>query len=384
MFWKKSKEYHNLVWKLARYVNIRLEWFGSKEYLPTKSDLENLSEKELKKFKEKQIFVSIKVKENYVESFKDSEFDNIKEIVASTKEEIALLYKFLEALEAGGLREQNSEKNDSEVDQDLISLIKKKDGSAATYFLNNTIENQDEVVAYEIYSNSLFNLFKFFVLERTPTSYEFESGNFLEGLSFFYDIDEEISETKVPDEVKDYIANGQMESELNGEHFKILKEGIHSLCLNTQDEYDSLNNYLGFLDLEKHSYLTYILYSQNNPKMAAIELQVNGSELAILYKEFTEVLNEGELKTLYEKAEKYRIEYTAKLVEEVNSERAKTLDFEDYSINHLAYLNLASNYALDESVAVRLKGKALLQEILDKNISDDDLEEKAIKSLDWF
>ena len=112
MFWKKSKEYHNLVWKLARYVNIRLEWFGSKEYLPTKSDLENLSEKELKKFKEKQIFVSIKVKENYVESFKDSEFDNIKEIVASTKEEIALLYKFLEALEAGGLREQNSEKND--------------------------------------------------------------------------------------------------------------------------------------------------------------------------------------------------------------------------------------------------------------------------------
>ena len=57
----------------------------------------------------------------------------------------------------------NSEKNDSEVDQDLISLINKKDGSAATYFLNNTIENQDEVAAYQIYSNSLFNLFKFFM-----------------------------------------------------------------------------------------------------------------------------------------------------------------------------------------------------------------------------
>ena len=175
-----------------------------------------------------------------------------------------------------------------------------------------------------------------------------------------------------------------MESELNGEHFEILKKGIHKLCVTTQNEFDTLKKYLGFTDLETHTHLTYILYSKNNPKMAAIQLKVDDSELDILYKEFTELLNEGELKTLYEKAEKYRIEYTAKLVEKVNSERAKTLDYEDYSINPLAYLNLASNYALDESVAVRLKGKALLQEILDKNISDDDLEEEAIKSLDWF
>ena len=178
--------------------------------------------------------------------------------------------------------------------------------------------------------------------------------------------------------------NNPMESELNEEHFEILKKGIHKLCVTTQNEFDTLKKYLGFTDLETHTHLTYILYSKNNPKMAAIQLKVDDSELDILYKEFTELLNEGELKTLYEKAEKYRIEYTAKLVEKVNSERAKTLDYEDYSINPLAYLNLASNYALDESVAVRLKGKALLQEILDKNISDDDLEEEAIKSLDWF
>ena len=198
MFWKKSKEYHNLVWKVSNYqsVEIHEEHADLKEYLPTKSDLENLSEKELKKFKEKQIFDPIKTKEDYAESLKVYETEDFKKIAASQKEEIARLYKFLEALEAGGLREQNSEKNDSEVDQDLIPLINKKDGSAVTYFLNNTIENQDEVAAYQIYSNSLFNLFKFFVLERTPTSYEFESGNFLEGLSFFYDIDQEIAEKK--------------------------------------------------------------------------------------------------------------------------------------------------------------------------------------------
>ena len=385
MFWKKKSDaYNHLVWKLARYVNIRLEWFGSKEYLPTKSELDNLSEGELEKFIEKQIFGSIKIYENQVEAFKDVETDDIKKIVASHKEESALLYKFLEALEAGGLREQNSEKNDSEVDQDLISLINKKDGSAVTYFLNNTIENQDEVVAYQIYSNSLFNLFKFFVLERTPTSYEFESGNFLEGLSFFYDIAQEMAETKVPDEVKDYIANGQMESELNGEHFKILKEGIHNLCLNTQDEFDTLKNYLGFTDLETHTHLTYILYSKNNPKMTAIQLNVDDSELDILYKEFTELLNEDELNTLYENAEKYRTEYIEELVEKVNKERTKRLDYENYSVDLSAYLSLASNYALDANIAGRLKGKALLQEILDQKIADDAQEEEAKKYLEWF
>ena len=385
MFWKKKSDaYNHLVWKKARYVNIRAEWFGSKEYLPTKSELDNLSEGELEKFIEKEIFGLIKIHENYAEAFKDFETDDIKKQVASHKEESALLYKFLEALEAGGLREQNSEKNDSEVAQDLISLINKKDGSAVTYFLNNTIENQDEVVAYQIYSNSLFNLFKFFVLQRTPTSYEFESGNFLEGLSFFYDIAQEMAETKVPDEVKDYIANGQMESELNGEHFKILKEGIHNLCLNTQDEFDALKNYLGFTDLETHTHLTYILYSKNNPKMTAIQLNVDDSELDILYKEFTELLNEDELNSLYENAEKYRTEYIEELVEKVNKERTKRLDYENYSVDLSAYLSLASNYALDANIAGRLKGKALLQEILDQKIADDAQEEEAKKYLEWF
>ena len=47
MFWKKSKEYHNLVWKVSNYqsVEIHEEHADLKEYLPTKSDLENLSEK---------------------------------------------------------------------------------------------------------------------------------------------------------------------------------------------------------------------------------------------------------------------------------------------------------------------------------------------------
>ena len=178
--------------------------------------------------------------------------------------------------------------------------------------------------------------------------------------------------------------NGQMESELNEEHFEILKDGIHKLCVTTQNEFDTLSRYLGFSDTETHTHLTYILYAKNNPKMAAIELKVDDSELDILYKEFTELLNEDELNTLYENAEKYRAEYIEELVEKVNKERTKRLDYENYSVDLSAYLMLASNYALDANIAGRLKGKALIQEILDQKIADDAEEEEAKKYLEWF
>jgi hypothetical protein len=185
-----------------------------------------------------------------------------------------------------------------------------------------------------------------------------------------------------------------MESELNEEHFEILKKGIHKLCVTTQNEFDTLSGYLGFYDGETHTHLTYILYSKNNPKMAAIQLKVDDAELDILYKEFTKLLNEDELNTLYENAEKYRAEYIEELVEKVNEARKKEeLDHGNFSEDLRACLDLASNYALDANIAGRLKGKALLQEILDQKIADDDSQPEEDKQwatstakehLEWF
>ena len=415
-----SKEYTSLSSKLYNYTNsYDKSNIGSKEYLPTKSDLDNLSEKELIKFKEKEIGGSIyhtksslKLNEEIVRDWPSSmhneNFEEQKAKVEEIKDQLRYIDEFLEALEAGGLREKSSEEKVSDGNEDLISLINKKDGSAVTYFLNLTIENQDEVVTYKFYCNTLFNLFKFFTLKRTPISDELESGNFLEGLTFEYEVQQSIAEEEIPKEqkkiisptdrvkgvkgvnrqtkkdvVNDYISNGQMESELNEEHFEILKGGIHKLCVTTHNEFDTLKNYLGFVDLESHSYLTYILYSKNNPKMAAIKLKVDDSEVDILYKEFSQLFNEDELNTLYENAEKYRTEYIEELVEKVNKERTKRLDYENYSVDLSVYLRLAINYAMDESIAGRLKGKALLQEILDQKIADD-AEEETNKYFEWF
>lgn len=398
MFWKKdSEEYNNLCNKLARYTNPNFEWMGSKECLPTKSDLDNLSEEELTKFKEKEIQhmfdtskTTLELYESFLVSTAISSADQLhnKKMIEDTKARISCNDEFLEAIEAGGLKEKASEEKASNGNEDPTSLINKKDGSAVTYFLNQTIDNQDEVIWYKDYCNTLFHLFKFFTLKRTPVGDDFDYvDNFLEGLSLYYgsEITElEADEIKIPDEVKNYISNGQMESELNEEHFKILKGGIHKLCVTTQNEFDTLKNYLGFCNLEFHTHLTYILYAKNNPKMAAIQLKVDDSELDILYKEFTELLSEDELNTLYENAEKCRTEYIEELVEKVNKERTKRLDYENYSVDLSAYLMLASNYALDASIAGRLKGKALLQEILDQKIADDAQEEEAKKYLEWF
>jgi hypothetical protein len=288
-------------------------------------------------------------------------------------------------------REEISDHNDV-----LIPLINKKDGSAITFFLNQAIEKEEEgMIANEKHHcNTLFNLFKFFTLKRTPISDQCKSGNFLEDLIMRYSLDHDIAETEIPDEVNDYISNGQMESELNEEHFEILKDEIHRLCVAEEDEYGSLRRYLGFADLESHSYLTYILYSKNNPKMAAIELKVDDSELDILYKEFSQLLSKDELNTLYENAEKYRAEYIEELVEKVNEARKKEeLDHGNFSEDLRACLDLASNYALDANIAGRLKGKALLQEILDQKIADDDSQPEEDKQwatstakehLEWF
>ncbi len=407
MFWKKKSEAYTILEnKFGSYTFTGFSTFeedddtGSKECLPTKSDLDNLLEGELAKFKANIIHKKIEQSKERIESgelaltWPNVQADpkgksGFEDQVKVAKYKLKYIDEFLEALEAGGLKEKASEEKASEEkasdgNEDPTSLINKKDGSAVTYFLNQTIENQDEVVTYKFYCNTLFNLFKFFTLKRTPTSDELESGNFLEGLIFEYTVEHEIAGTEVPDEVNDYISNGQMESELNEEHFVILKDGIHKLCVTTQNEFDTLKNYLGFVELESHSYLTYILYSKNNPKMAAIQLKVDDSELDILYKEFTELLSEDELNTLYENAEKYRTEYIEELVEKVNKERTKRLDYENYSVDLSAYLMLASNYALDASIAGRLKGKALLQEILDQKIADDALEGVAKKYLEWF
>jgi len=397
MFWKKNskdEEYKNLCSKLSSYTNRYSESFGSKEYLPTKSDLDNLSEEELTKFKAGEYLYKLRKLEDKLKTEKETYaraqashlaierpdlIEGIKEGIEKRTTEVNYYNEFLEALEAGGLREKAPEEK-----EDLISLINKKDGSAVTYFLNQTIENQDGVILYELYCNTLFNLFEFFTIKRTPISDWFESGNFLEGLTLEYTLEHDIAGTEVPDEVNDYISNGQMESELNEEHFVILKDGIHKLCVTTQNEFDTLKNYLGFVELESHSYLTYILYSKNNPKMAAIQLKIDDAELDTLYKEFTELLSEDELNTLYENAEKYRTEYIEELVEKVNKERTKRLDYENYSVDPLDFLMLASNYALDASIAGRLKGKALIQEIIDQKIADDALEEVAKKYLEWF
>jgi hypothetical protein len=393
-----SKEYTSLSSKLYNYTNsYDKSNIGSKEYLPTKSDLDNLSEKELIKFKEKEIGGSIyhtksslKLNEEIVRDWPSSmhneNFEEQKAKVEEIKDQLRYIDEFLEALEAGGLREKSSEEKVSKEKEDPISLINKKDGSAVTYFLNQTIDNQDEVIVFRDYCNTLFHLLEFFTLKRTPVGDDFDYvDNFLEGLTFEYEVEQDVAEAEVPDEVNNYISNGQMESELNEEHFKILKDGIHKLCVTTQNEFDTLSRYLGFSDTETHTHLTYILYSKNNPKMAAIQLKVDDSELDILYKEFSQLLNEDELNTLYENAEKYRTEYIEELVEKVNKERTKRLDYENYSVDLSAYLMLASNYALDESIAVRLKGKALIQEILDQKIADDDAEEgEAKKYLEWF
>jgi hypothetical protein len=262
----------------------------------------------------------------------------------------------------------------------LIPLINKKDGSAITFFLNHAIDKEQEgMITNELHHcNTLFNLFKFFTLKRTPSSLTSnayaKSGNFLEDLTMRYSHDHDCAKTEIPNEVNDYISNGQMESELNEEHFEILKDEIHRLCVLEIEGHVYFHDYCYLQD----SYLTYILYSKNNPKMAAIQLKVDDSELDILYKEFSQLLNEDELNTLYENAEKYRTEESEELVEKVNKERTKRLDDENYSVDDLAYSMLASNYALDESIAVRLKGKALIQEVLDQKIAvdiEDDIED---------
>jgi len=398
MFWKKdSEEYKNLCIKLSSYTFQHGDGYRKKENLPTKSDLDNLSEEELTKFKEKEYYKKLSTFEEWLKIQEETlqlaiksgrapaaTVEQSKKSIEKSKLHVNSFYEFLEALEAGGLREKASEEKVDDENVDPISLINKKDGSAVTYFLNQTIESLDEIVPYELYCNALFNLFKLFTLKRTLTSDELESGNFLEGLTLEYTVQQQNAGAEVPDEVNDYISNGQMESELNEDHFEILKSGIHKLCVTTQNEYDTLKNYLGFADLENHTHLTYILYSKNNPKMAAIQLKVDDSELDILYKEFSQLLNEDELNTLYENAEKYRTEYIEELVEKVNRERTKRLDYENYSVDLSAYLSLASNYVLDANIAGRLKGKALLQEILDQKIADDAQEEEAKKYLEWF
>ena len=134
-----------------------------------------------------------------------------------------------------------------------MSLINKKDGSAVTYLLNHTIDNQDEVIWHKTYCNTLIDLFKFFILKRIPISDEFPSGNFLEGLTLYYEVQQSTTESQVSegqkrpispadrvkgvskkDQVSEYVSNGQMESELNEEHFEILKKGIHKLCLTSR------------------------------------------------------------------------------------------------------------------------------------------------------
>ena len=77
MFWKKSDEYNHLSWKLARYVTIPFR--GSEEYLPVKSDLSNMSKKELEKFKDKEIYSSINITKGSIEMH-ESNFEKYRKI----------------------------------------------------------------------------------------------------------------------------------------------------------------------------------------------------------------------------------------------------------------------------------------------------------------
>ena len=110
MFGKKSAEYNNLHWKLSRYITIPFR--GLEEYLPVKSDLSNISKKELVKFKEKEIKSLIKIYKDSIESYEipfenarklDLEYvppDGLVEINEEYKETVQLLTKFLEDFEA--------------------------------------------------------------------------------------------------------------------------------------------------------------------------------------------------------------------------------------------------------------------------------------------
>ena len=108
MFGKKSDEYKALKWKLAKCTHVRNE----EEWLPVKSDLNNMSKKELVKFKE-EIYRTINTQKSYVEKLDSAEEERIanpylKENTPSyliggyksLKEDLKLIYKFLETFEA--------------------------------------------------------------------------------------------------------------------------------------------------------------------------------------------------------------------------------------------------------------------------------------------
>jgi hypothetical protein len=120
MFWKKKSEaYHHLDWKMTKYVWTNSEHQGSKEYLPTKSDLDNLSEGELTKFIEKEIQDSINLYKSTLKtvedhlvspSLQDPETIAFNKKQIKEKKELLRYYgEFLEAVEAGGLREKVSD-----------------------------------------------------------------------------------------------------------------------------------------------------------------------------------------------------------------------------------------------------------------------------------
>ena len=147
MFWKKKSEAYNLLKsKLSNYFYVLHGHSegGSKEFLPTKSDLDKLSKEELTKFKEKEIHEEIKL---YSElrtemspavrsQLSSEEISLLENSWEDRKQRVTYLNEFLEAIEAGGLKEKTSEEKASDENEDLISLINKKDG---TCLLNHII-----------------------------------------------------------------------------------------------------------------------------------------------------------------------------------------------------------------------------------------------------
>ena len=127
MFWKKKSEAYTILEnKFEGYTFTGFFRFeerdssGSKEYLPTKSDLDNLTEKELTKFK-KVIHESIELNSSkglsdmlLETATNNSDVTSEQRAMAENdikerKQRLVYLNEFLEALEAGGLREKVSD-----------------------------------------------------------------------------------------------------------------------------------------------------------------------------------------------------------------------------------------------------------------------------------
>ena len=116
----------------------------------------------------------------------------------------------------------------------------------------------------------------------------------------------------------------------------------------------------------------FILYYKNNPKWCSQGLGLSDSELQLVYKEFSESFTKSQLIKVIENIEIERNQFIETSLQIVNKARKKKkLTYGDYSRDIRAYLDLADAYAVDENIAIRLKGKALLAELLEKEIEDD-------------